>query len=135
NRRGPLSADGGSSHHRADLGAACQSVVRRPRLRPPRGGATLQRGGLHDRRPAALCGRGPRQLEGQTRRGQRSGGGDGAGATGRDPVAGGADPPATISFHATAVVYPAGSPEARSRLRELGSLVPTARRGARPPLP
>jgi hypothetical protein len=37
-------------------------------------------------------------------------------------------PPATISFHATAVVYPAGSPEARSRLRELGSLVPTERR-------
>jgi hypothetical protein len=37
-------------------------------------------------------------------------------------------PPATISCHATAVVYPAGSPEARSRLRELGSLVPTERR-------
>jgi hypothetical protein len=37
-------------------------------------------------------------------------------------------PPATISFHATAVVHPAGSPEARSRLRELGSLVPAERR-------
>jgi hypothetical protein len=37
-------------------------------------------------------------------------------------------PPATISFHATAVVCPAGSPEARSRLRELGSLVPAERR-------
>jgi hypothetical protein len=37
-------------------------------------------------------------------------------------------PPATISFHATAVVYPAGSAEARSCLRELGSLVPAERR-------
>ena len=39
-------------------------------------------------------------------------------------------PPATISFHATAVVYPAGSPEDRSRLRELGSLVPAERRAS-----
>jgi hypothetical protein len=39
-------------------------------------------------------------------------------------------PPATISFHATAVVYPAGSAEARSRLRELGSLVPAERRAS-----
>ena len=39
-------------------------------------------------------------------------------------------PPATISFHATAVVYPAGSAEDRSRLRELGSLVPAERRAS-----
>ena len=37
-------------------------------------------------------------------------------------------PPATISFHATAVVHPAGSPRARSVLDELGSLVPADRR-------
>src|SRR5215468_10374449 len=33
-------------------------------------------------------------------------------------------PPATISFHGTAVVHPAGSPQARSMLDELGSLIP-----------
>ena len=37
-------------------------------------------------------------------------------------------PPATISFHAAAVVHPAGSPEARLLLDELGSLIPQARR-------
>ena len=37
-------------------------------------------------------------------------------------------PPATISFHGTAVVHPAGSPQARSLLDELGSLVPAERR-------
>ncbi len=39
-------------------------------------------------------------------------------------------PPATISFHGTAVVHPAGSPRARSILEELGSLVPAKRRPA-----
>jgi hypothetical protein len=37
-------------------------------------------------------------------------------------------PPATISFHGTAVVHPAGSPQARSLLNDLGSLVPAKRR-------
>jgi hypothetical protein len=37
-------------------------------------------------------------------------------------------PPATISVHETAVVHPAGSPQARSLLDELGSLVPAQRR-------
>ena len=37
-------------------------------------------------------------------------------------------PPATISFHGTAVVHPAGSPQARSVLDELGSLIPAERR-------
>jgi hypothetical protein len=37
-------------------------------------------------------------------------------------------PPATISFHAVAVVHPAGTPETRSLLDELGSLVPAGRR-------
>lgn len=37
-------------------------------------------------------------------------------------------PPATISFHGTAVVHPAGSPRAVSLLAELRSLVPPARR-------
>ena len=37
-------------------------------------------------------------------------------------------PPATVSFHGTAVVHPAGSPRARSLLDELGSLVPADRR-------
>jgi Pyridoxamine 5'-phosphate oxidase len=37
-------------------------------------------------------------------------------------------PPATISFHATAVVHPAGSPQARSLLKELSSLIPAERR-------
>ena len=37
-------------------------------------------------------------------------------------------PPATISFHGTAVVHPAGSPEARSLLDHLGPLVPAERR-------
>ena len=39
-------------------------------------------------------------------------------------------PPATISFHGTAVVHPAGSPQARSVLEELGSLVPAERRAS-----
>lgn len=37
-------------------------------------------------------------------------------------------PPATVSFHGTAVVHPAGSPQARSVLDELGSLIPAQRR-------
>jgi hypothetical protein len=37
-------------------------------------------------------------------------------------------PPASISFHGTAVVCPAGSPQARSLLAELGPLVPAERR-------
>lgn len=39
-------------------------------------------------------------------------------------------PPATISFHGTAVVHSAGSPQARSLLDELGTLVPAERRAA-----
>jgi pyridoxamine 5'-phosphate oxidase-like protein len=39
-------------------------------------------------------------------------------------------PPATISFHGTAVVHRAGSPRARSLLGELGSLVPAERRAS-----
>ena len=39
-------------------------------------------------------------------------------------------PPATISFHGTAVVHPAGSPRARSVLDELGSLIPVKRRAS-----
>jgi hypothetical protein len=39
-------------------------------------------------------------------------------------------PPATISFHGTAVVYPAGSPQARAVLEDMGSLVPADRRAA-----
>ena len=39
-------------------------------------------------------------------------------------------PPATVSFHGTAVVHPAGSPRARSLLDELGSLVPAERRAS-----
>ena len=37
-------------------------------------------------------------------------------------------PPATISFHATAIVHPVGSPQVRSLLKELGSLIPVERR-------
>jgi hypothetical protein len=36
-------------------------------------------------------------------------------------------PPATISFHAAAVIHPAGSAEARSLLKELGSRIPAER--------
>jgi hypothetical protein len=39
-------------------------------------------------------------------------------------------PPATISFHAAAVVHQAGSPRARSLLDELGSLIPAERRAS-----
>jgi hypothetical protein len=39
-------------------------------------------------------------------------------------------PPATISFHGTAVVHPAGSPRASLLLGELGSLVPSERRSS-----
>ena len=39
-------------------------------------------------------------------------------------------PPATISFHGMATVHPAGSPQARSLLDELGSLVPAKRRAS-----
>jgi hypothetical protein len=37
-------------------------------------------------------------------------------------------PPATISFHGTAVVYPADSPEVGPLIEELGSLLPAERR-------
>ena len=40
-------------------------------------------------------------------------------------------PPATISFHATAIVHQAGSPEVRSLLRELASLIPKERQASR----
>jgi hypothetical protein len=36
-------------------------------------------------------------------------------------------PPATISFHGTAIVHPAGSPQATAGLQELGSLIPKER--------
>src|SRR5215831_11963872 len=39
-------------------------------------------------------------------------------------------PPATISFHGTAVVHPAGSPAARSMLDKLGSHIPAERRAS-----
>jgi hypothetical protein len=39
-------------------------------------------------------------------------------------------PPATISFHGTAVVHPAGSPEACAMLDQLGSLIPSERRAS-----
>src|SRR5215469_13351637 len=39
-------------------------------------------------------------------------------------------PPATVSFHGTALVHPAGSLPARSALDELGSLVPAAGRAS-----
>jgi hypothetical protein len=39
-------------------------------------------------------------------------------------------PPATISFHGTAVVHPAGSPQARFLLDEIGTLIPAARRAS-----
>jgi hypothetical protein len=39
-------------------------------------------------------------------------------------------PPATISFHGTAIVHQAGSPRVRSLLRELGSLVPAERQAS-----
>jgi Pyridoxamine 5'-phosphate oxidase len=39
-------------------------------------------------------------------------------------------PPATISFHGTATVHPAGSQQARSVLDALGSLIPAERRAA-----
>jgi hypothetical protein len=37
-------------------------------------------------------------------------------------------PPATIGFHATAIVHPADSPEVRSVLKELAALLPVERR-------
>lgn len=39
-------------------------------------------------------------------------------------------PPATISFHATAIVHQPGSPPVRSLLKELGSLIPTERQAS-----
>jgi hypothetical protein len=39
-------------------------------------------------------------------------------------------PPATISFHAAAIVHQAGSPQARSLLKELGSLIPAERQAS-----
>jgi hypothetical protein len=39
-------------------------------------------------------------------------------------------PPATISFHGRATVYPAGSPEARALPEELTALLPPERRGS-----
>ena len=37
-------------------------------------------------------------------------------------------PPATITFHGSAIVHPAGSPEMRSHLDDLGALLPAERR-------
>jgi Pyridoxamine 5'-phosphate oxidase len=39
-------------------------------------------------------------------------------------------PPATISFHAQAIVHPAGAPQVRPLLQELGSLLPAERRAS-----
>jgi Pyridoxamine 5'-phosphate oxidase len=39
-------------------------------------------------------------------------------------------PPATISFHGTAMVHPAGSPQTVSLLSKIGSLVPPVRRAS-----
>jgi hypothetical protein len=39
-------------------------------------------------------------------------------------------PPATVSFHATAIVHPAGSPAARSLSQELASLLPPERQAS-----
>jgi Pyridoxamine 5'-phosphate oxidase len=39
-------------------------------------------------------------------------------------------PPATVSFHATAMVYPPGSPQVRPLLDELASLLPAERRAS-----
>ena len=39
-------------------------------------------------------------------------------------------PPATISFHATAIVHPADSPQVRPLLKELASLLPAERRAS-----
>lgn len=39
-------------------------------------------------------------------------------------------PPATVSFHATAIVHPAGSSKAGSLAKELGSLLPAERRAS-----
>jgi hypothetical protein len=36
-------------------------------------------------------------------------------------------PPATVSFHATAIVHPADAPQVRPLLKELGSLIPVER--------
>jgi Pyridoxamine 5'-phosphate oxidase len=39
-------------------------------------------------------------------------------------------PPATVSFHATAIVHPAGAPQVRSLMQKLGSLLPAERRAS-----
>src|SRR5215469_11650348 len=39
-------------------------------------------------------------------------------------------PPATFSFHGTAVVHPAGSPQARLLVDQLGNRIPAARRAS-----
>jgi len=39
-------------------------------------------------------------------------------------------PPATVSFHATAIVYLAGAPQVRSLMQKLGSLLPAERRAS-----
>jgi hypothetical protein len=39
-------------------------------------------------------------------------------------------PPATVSFHAMAIVHPAGAPQVRSLMQKLGSLLPAERRAS-----
>jgi hypothetical protein len=39
-------------------------------------------------------------------------------------------PPATVSFHGTAILHQAGSPDVRPLLEELGALLPTERRAS-----
>ena len=39
-------------------------------------------------------------------------------------------PPATVSFHGTAIVHPAGSPQVRSLSKELAPLLPAERQAS-----
>ena len=78
-------------------------------------------------RPAALRRGQTQRLEGEAHRGERPGRGDRSRAARRHHVARVPIPPATVSFHATAIVHPPGSSKVARSSKELGALLPAER--------
>ena len=120
----------GSPDERAGLEEGGRGVVRGAWVRHASGRAASQRRRVQDPRAAPVRGGCSRQLEGAAHRGQREGLGDRAGSSRRDPVAGGADPAGDRELPRDRDRPPAGSPEVRPLLEELGALLPTERRAS-----
>ena len=116
--------DGGSADHRAGLAPARQGLVRGPQPRHHAGGGSPDPAASSTSPSDGGCTSRPRPDSWKARH---------VAASGRVAVTvpvrrGGLlslvtpIPPATIGFHANAIVHPADSPEVRSVLKELASL-------------